>query len=917
MPKARLSMLFVGLCCLLLASGLEIIKLNDWKIQSSNATTSISGSDISKPAYDSSNWYSIKVPATVMDGLVQNEVYSSKTLYQGKNLDAIDDKQFDIPWWYRTQFQLYNASRKNDQRFVLTFKGINYKANLWINGIQIANSTSLIGTFRYFEFDITDYVTFTASNVIALDISKPNDYTFPNENNSTDLAISFIDWSPYSPDLNMGLWREVELTILDGPVSVRYPSVETNLPAIRKLDADIEFNSDEVDLIQKNDLSVQLTVLVDVKNYKNSSVMGVVRGSILGVCNFTQVINLNPLETRQVMFKSDKYPQLNVKNPNLWWPKQMGEPNLYNLTIEFMVSNGIVSDTLNQRFGMREMTSQLNERGHRVYFVNNKPILLRGGGWSPDLLLRQNATRLRIEFRYVLDMGLNSIRLEGKMENEDFYDLADEMGILALPGWACCDAWQHWPYWQSEQYFVANESLRSEVKRLRIHASNLVFMYSSDLLPPKDVEQLFLNVFQEERWPNPVLSSAQNVNSTITGPSGVKMSGPYSWVPPVYWTNDTDKHGGAFSFLTEGGPGENPMSYESLAKTLDESKIWPPNDHWDYHCGNENGAFKNLRYFNPSLNARYGESVSAKEYLYKSQASTYESHRAMFEAYSTNKYISTGLIQWMLNNPMPQMIWHLYDYHHNPNSAFYASKKSMEPIHPMYAYNDSSIWLVNSDYYPHSSISVSAEVYNLRSEKVYENTESVQSLGSDATMKLFNVPSDLANLTKTYFLRLTARNSTTNETITRNSYWLSTVPDVLDWSNTTFFTTFCTSFADFSDLQNLTMVNLTVDSTTRSATIDELSKLPLGQGVELKTQVTVTNPSNTIAMLVYVKLVKSTDNDIVLPILWDENYFSLLPGESQTVTATYNSDSLAGAKAQPEVQVWNNIVRPHATTCEM
>lgn len=916
MIKLNLIVLFISLSCLLLlASGLQTIKLTNWQLQSSNTTAGFSGKDISKPTYNASKWYSVRVPCTVMDGLIQNNVYSNEKLYHGTYLNNITREQFNASWWYRTQVNLNKTTVKKDQRVILTFKGVNYRANLWINGVKIANQTSLVGAFRYFEFDVTSFVKHNVTNVVAIEIIRPNDEVFPWENNSSDLGISFIDWAPTPPDSSMGLWREVELTILDGPVSVRYPSVETKLEYLSPIEvSEFTTTSDEIEFLDHKHAKALLTVMVEVTNHLHRRVSGIVKGSIHGLATFSQIVTLQPRETRQVIFSHTRYSQLRIRNPKLWWPKQMGTPHLHNLTFEFTATSGVVTDRLNQRFGIREITDKLNVRGHRVYYVNHKPILIRGAGWSPDLLLRKNTSRLQAELRYVLDMGLNSIRLEGKLEHDEFFDFADELGILVLSGWACCDAWQHWPAWQAESYFVAQESLRSEVKRLRIHASNLMFMYSSDMLPPARVEQSFLNVFKEERWPNPILASASDLKSNITGPTGVKMSGPYSWVPPHYWLNDTSKFGGAFSFLTEGGPGENPMTVESLAKTIDEEKLWPPNSDWDYHCGHQQGHFGSLRYFNPPLNARYGPSNSAREYLYKSSAATYEAHRAMFEAYSRNKYVSTGLIQWMLNNAMPQMIWHLYDYYLNPDSAYFASKKSMEPIHPMYSYNDGSIWLINSDYHSHRALSVSAEVYNLDATKVYEFSVNVSHLASDSTVRLFDIPANL-NVTKSYFLRLNLKNLTSNAVITRNSYWLSTVPDVLDWSNTTFYTTFCTSFADFTDLQTLPEVKLNVSSVSRKAKKEEISNPPLGKGAELKTDVTVSNPSKSIALLVSVKLVRSTDGERVLPILWSDNYFTLLPGESQTVTATYNSDSLdGGAKALPEVQVWNNVVRPHATT---
>src|SRR6202041_1893326 len=115
----------------------------------------------------------------------------------------------------------------------------------------------------------------------------------------------------------------------------------------------------------------------------------------------------------------------------------MGKPNLYPLAMQFEV-NDAVSDSSKSEFGIREITSELNAIGGRQFHINGKNILIRGAGWTPDMMLRENSQRLHDEFRYVRDMGLNTVRLEGKLETKEFFDLADHEGILVIAGWCCC-----------------------------------------------------------------------------------------------------------------------------------------------------------------------------------------------------------------------------------------------------------------------------------------------------------------------------------------------------------------------------------------------------------------------------------------------------------------------------------------------
>ncbi len=179
-----------------------------------------------------------------------------------------------------------------------------------------------------------------------------------------------------------------------------------------------------------------------------------------------------------------------------------GQAERYTLNLEFNL-DGKVSDQAETKFGIREMKSEVLAANRRLFSVNGKNILIRGGGWSPDMMLREDSQRLRDEFRYVQDMGLNTIRLEGKLETKEFFDLADERGILLMAGWCCCDHWEHWPNWKPQDFTIAEQSLRDQMYRLRSHPSLIVWLNGSDNPPPPDVEQTYLKVEKELLWPNP------------------------------------------------------------------------------------------------------------------------------------------------------------------------------------------------------------------------------------------------------------------------------------------------------------------------------------------------------------------------------------------------------------------------------
>src|SRR6266568_5257414 len=395
-----------------LSAGQNKLPLREgWTLQTS-LRVKANGKAISTAKFVPNGWHHATVPTTVVAALVKDKTlpdpFFSMNLRQFpgvtypiggnfSNIPMTPDSPYAVSWWYRKQFAVPAAFKS--KTVWLKFNGINYRANVWLNGKQIAKDDDVAGAWRTYEFNVTDAAKPGAENVLAVQVFSPTEH---------DLAITFVDWNPAPPDKNMGLWREVYLTT-SGPVALRYPTVVSKLnpPA--------------------ND-SAQLTVTAQLKNGTNQPVKGKLKGVIESV-KFEQDVELAPNESKDVTFTADKFQQLVFANPRLWWPTQMGKPNLYPLSMEFEI-NGAVSDHSTTEFGIREITSDFNSVGGRAFHINGKNILIRGGGWTPDMMMRENSQRLRDELRYTQDMGLNTIRLEGKLETKEFFDLADQRGIL-------------------------------------------------------------------------------------------------------------------------------------------------------------------------------------------------------------------------------------------------------------------------------------------------------------------------------------------------------------------------------------------------------------------------------------------------------------------------------------------------------
>jgi exo-1,4-beta-D-glucosaminidase len=657
----------------------------------------------------------------------------------------------------------------------------------------------------------------------------------------------------------MGLWQDVELRT-SGPIAIRHPHVVTDLdvPSLA---------------------TARLTVIADVVNATDQAIDAKLTGRIEDI-EFAQDIKLAANETRTVEFSPDRFPQLVVKKPRVWWPWQLGKPEMYELKLDVAVKNEL-SDKPSTNFGIRHVTSRLegkspdNKHANRLFTINGVDLLILGGGYCPDLLQRR-AMKNRPSWqedhiRYVRDMNLNTVRLEGKLEDDAFYDLCDRYGVLVMAGWCCCSPWEEWKKWKEEQTTVALESLRYQIRRARNHPSMLAWLNGSDNPPPANIEKQYLAIEDGLSWPAPIVSSATDKKSSAE-PSGVKMNGPYKWVPPNFWLTDT-KTGGAWGFNTEVGPGAVPPPLESLEAMLPPEHRWPIDKVWDFHCGIK--EFGNMNDFIKALDARFGKSQNIADFAWKSQAQAYETIRAMYEGFRANKFKASGEIQWMLNNAWPSMIWHLYDYYFRPGGAYFATKLACEPLHILYRYDNQEVVIANDSLDSYQDLTAAADIYDIDGTKRYSREAKI-AIPANSTAFALKFP-PLEGLSTTYFLRLTLTDSSKKQ-LSVNSYWLSKKPDVLDFSKSDWNVTPCTSFADYTDLEKLPKPRLTV--TTPPVPIEIV-------GAEGISKATVTNGLGAVALLVRLRLTKAGTKQEVLPIRWSDNYFMLLPGEFREVTARY------------------------------
>jgi len=826
------------------------------------------GESISRPDYKQGKWYPTSIPNTVFSVLVDNNVYDDpyfglnllKIPGYKKNRDIIASLQhkpkespFKRSWWYRTQFII--DSSQQGQRIWLNFRGINYSANIWLNGKRIASTDYVNGAFRLYDFDITNFAIIGKNNVLAIEVFSPG---------PDDLAITFIDWAPGMPDDNMGIWQPIIL-YSSGPLALKNTFVHTrlNTPTLDEAELTIE-----TEIVNTHDHTIETEIECIIENI-----------------TFNKNITISPLSTNKLIFTPHDFPQLKIRNPRLWWPYQFGKPELYKLRM-ILKTRDKVSDSTDITFGIREIKAVNNEYGARLFLINGKELLIRGTAWSPDLMLRQSERQDEIDTDFLINLNMNTVRLEGKFATDYFWDLCDQKGILVIAGWPCCNHFEKWDTWKYGDTNVAEESERSQILRLRNHASFAAWFYGSDSPPPENVERIYLEVLQETHNSLPRISSASHKPSKHTGITGVKMTGPYSYVPPIYWY-DRKRQGHAERFNTETCPDVCIPIMESIEKMLPKNQLFVGSKAWNHHTG-AGDQFNNTKKVDEAILKRYGRSKDLSDYSKTAQVLGYESWRAMYEAHNRNFPKATGVIGWMHNSPWPSLIWQLYDYYLNPTGAFFGTKKACEPLHIQYSYDDNSIWIINNTLEDYPDLKVFIKIHNFDLTKKF-STDLTVDIKEEERAEIFVLPG-INDLSSVYFLQLSIEKDQITES--KQLYWLTTNKDIFTGEYFWYHSPLKTH-ADMSLVRKMPRAHID--------TVLDIEKINNTYYIT----VTIINSDEYLAFFIWIKLYNKNTNEIIAPVFWSDNCVSLFPLESIQIKAVIPGDATDG-DILIKTEAWNS-----------
>ena len=847
----------------------------NWVMKRS-AELSVTPEEISRPGFATIGWMPAVVPGTVLNSLVYNKQYPEP--YYGINNKLSSKLIPDIAqtgrdfytYWFRTELMI-PASFK-EKNIWLQVDGINYRAEVWVNGNQVMH---LSGMFRQDQVDIADFAKVGETNAIAIRVypvdipgtNKAKPWRARGENRNggdgniglnTTMLMS-VGWDftfkDGIRDRNTGIWKSISLYATN-KVALRHPFVRS-------------------ELAKPNYDRANETISVELFNVAMKTVKCVVKGEIVGEgIQFEKSVDLLRGEDKTITFTASDFPQLSISRPRLWWPVHKGKPELYELKLVAYV-DGVPGDSVRTRFGIREIRADRNTPdSSKTFYVNGRKIFIRGTNWIPEAMLRTSDERTYAELRYTRQSGVNLLRLWGGgiAESDYFYQLCDELGLLV---------WQE--FWLTGDTKHPNDkdlyfsNLSATIKRIRNHPSVAFYVASNESTEVSGIRKV-LNDLDGTR--------PYQMQSEV---DGVHDGSPYQQVNPMqHYENTASARGSRVDgFNPEYGAPSLP-TVEALREMMDEKDLWPINKAvWDYLDGD---AFHGMTGKFKDLVDNYGTSVSIDEFAQKAQLLNAVNARSVWEVWNANKFgygdrYCSGLLFWYHNSPTRQVCGRMWDWSLEPTSALYYTQQALEPLHAQFDYLKNTVSVSNDYFRSFINYRLTAEVYDLNSKKVFSRSVTLDSIPEDAVLNNLITIDFGQQITPVHFIRLLITDEK-GLPVTSSFYWRS---------NNTYQgkqTLTGPASAGFEPLSHMKTSSLR--STVRVRKEGKMHVID----IDMK------NTSKQIAFFTQLQLLDGAQKP-VRPSFYTDNFFSLLPGEIKHVRIETAAIGDALDSAKLVVKGWN------------
>jgi mannosylglycoprotein endo-beta-mannosidase len=845
-------------------SAQSTLTIDGWKMQDS-AKVSAEASVVSTAGFEPQGWYAATVPGTVLTTLVNSGVYP-EPLY-GENMRAIPESLNKTSYWYRTTLNV-PAGYKGRHTWI-HFGGINYSAQIWVNGREVG---TMRGAFIRGDFDISEFARPGRRAVLAVLVGPQPHPGVPHEHtvalgvgqNGGETAIdgpTFLstigwDWLPAIRDRDTGIWLPVTMDST-GPVLVKDPFVTSDLSTTHD-GADLHVSA-TLENKSAKPVTGTLTGIIRLQNAQPQNAQA--QNSHDGEIAFHNSVTIAANSAEAVALDSKSTPELHISDPKLWWPNGYGPQNLYTLTLRFDVGK-TSSDSNTQQFGIRKIAYQVAGSENLTLSVNGVRVMARGGNWGlDDGMKRIPRERLDAQFHMHALANLNIIRnWVGQSTSPDFYDLADKYGILLWDEFFQPNP-NDGPDVSDISTYLAN--VTDKVLRYRNHPSIALWCARNEGYPPKDLDDTLQTLMSR-------LDPTRLYQSNSSAGRGVASHGPYYWRSPRFFYVIHE------SFKTETGSVSIP-TIESIQGMMPQKDWETINDDWAQHdmaAGAQRG-----NEFPTSLAVRYGHIRNLADFVQKGQLATYEAFRAMYEGRNAEMFkTTTGVITWMSHPAQPSFVWQLYHYDLEPNAALYAVKKASETVHVQFNEENRDIEVVNNRPDALNALTVKVLIYRFDGTLDSQESYPLAQVPGSNTVKAAQIEVS-ARISPVYFIKLEL-NDASGQLLSSNFYWQHVAQD------------------QFEGLMTLPTVTLDAEASARA------------DGDKTVLTVRLQNNTSHVALLSHLQLHQKKSGRRVLPVFYSDNYISLLPGESSTVSIEAATKDLQGDAPLIEVDGYNVDVKP-------
>jgi mannosylglycoprotein endo-beta-mannosidase len=816
------------------------------------AKTSATGTAISSPSYPLTGWLPAVVPGTVLTTMLANKQVPDP--FYGMNNNRIPDiytvGRDYYTYWFANDFQ---EVPKSGEQVWLTFRGINYSCDIFLNGRKV-NASPYEGMFLRQSFNITTFLNKDGKNRLAVIVHPPDPVGNPNGGQGGDgtiaknVAHQYVagwDWIQPIRDRNTGIWDKVMIE-KTGSVNLKNPHVVTKVPGKRMPDGPQQ----------------PATVLVsaELENASATRQDGVVRYTLNGQVR-TKTVSLAPRSTTTV-----DLPALTLTNPKLWWPNGYGEQYLYPMSVQFLTGGKTVSDKETLAVGIREIQTEWNTTTRsRQVLVNGQKVFIKGANWIiSDAMLRFSPERYNAEIRFHRDMNLNLIRIWGGAltERPEFYQACDQYGLLVMQDfWGSGDCNGRWvdpmkkdDQWTRRKYpddhALFLTSAADQIKMIRNHASLAIWCGGNEITLPQDImtslRDTILPKLDGTRWFIDY-SNSDEMSFNFLGGNG---DGPYG-IQPInrFWSHRT------WPFNSEVGS-VGVGDYTSLERFIPKENLVAPvyskngkskvDSVWDYH--------KYIGY-DASIDP-YGEATDLRDFTKKAQLVNYDQYRALMEGFSAHMWDwYTGTIIWKTQNPWTAMRGQMYDYYLDPNACLYGLHSGSEPLHIMYNPVDSTVMVANNTFKFHRDMMMVVKAYDMAGKDTTLTQFFTEAIPT-SVRPYIGIGKAIQALAKKEGLFLVLQLLDLNkQVISENTYWLAN------------------QSGKYTGLAKLDKAPVQVSA----------KQISVG-----KAEVTLTNPAgNPMAFFNRLSLVDGKTKARMLPVFYSDNYISVAPGQQKTVVIDF------------------------------